>query len=269
MDYTELGKTGERIPVLGMGTYGDAFRQGDAYTKGVEALRRGIEFGMTLIDTAEIYGPGRSEEIVGEAVKGIRDRVFIATKVSPDNAAYDDLLKSAEKSLRRLNVSYIDLYQIHWWSSRIPVKETMRAMERLIDEGKIRYVGVSNFSVEQTQEAREALSKTDLVSNQVLYSLLERGIEIDLLPYCQTEKITVIAYAPIARGKIFRGRISRRLVEVGKKYGKTPVQVALNWLLTKPEVIAIPKAAKIEHIEENAGAVGWHLSEEDIRTLET
>ncbi len=267
MDYKTLGRTGVQIPVLGAGTYGEGFRPGGSFSQSVEALRRGFELGMTLVDTAESYGSGRAEEIVGEAVRGMRDNIFIATKVSPQNLAYEDVLKSAEKSLRRLNTTIIDLYQIHWPNPRIPVKETMKAMEHLLDKGKIKYVGVSNFSVKETEEARAAFSKTDLVSNQVEYNLLNREVELDLLPYCQREKITLIAYSPLAQGEILRSRITRKLQEMGEKYGKTPLQVALNWLITQPEVITIPKASKIEHVEENAGAAGWRLTEEDIRKM--
>lgn len=262
MEYKELGRTGVQVPVLGQGTYGSGFSFGGSLSNGVAALRRGIDLGMTLIDTAESYGAGRSEEIVGEAIKGLRDRVFLATKVSPENLSYDRVLRSAEKSLQRLGTRYIDLYQIHFPNPWVPIQETMQAMEHLVGEGKIRYVGVSNFSVKETREAQQALSETTLASNQVEYSLLERSIERDLLPYCQQEKITIIAYTPIARGYILQGEIGRRLREIGGRYGKTPMQVALNWLISKEGVIAIPKAARIEHVDENAGAVGWHLTEE-------
>ena len=263
-----LGKSGLHVPVLGMGTWGDGFRPGASVSRSVKALRKGLDLGMVLIDTAESYGSGFSEKVVGEAIKGRRDEVIVATKVSASHLGYDDVLRSAEKSLKHLNTEFIDLYQVHSPSSWIPVKETMKAMEHLIDEGKIRSIGVSNFSVDQIKEAQEALSKCDLVSNQVEYSLLDREIEYDILPYCQYEKITVIAYTPIKQGEVVTGRISGRLREIGDKYEKTPIQVALNWLLTKPEVIAIPKALKIEHLEENVGATGWMLSNKDIRLLE-
>jgi|TARA_B100000315_G_scaffold242552_1_gene264859 aryl-alcohol dehydrogenase-like predicted oxidoreductase len=269
MDYVRLGKSGLAIPALGMGTWGNGFRPGASISRSIDALRKGLNLGMTFIDTAESYGSGFSEKIVGEAIKGRRNEVIIATKVSASHLSYEDVLRSAEKSLKRLNIGYIDLYQIHSPKTPIPVDETMRAMERLIDEGKIGAIGVSNFSVDQTMEAQEALSKCELMSNQVKYSLLDREIEFDILPYCQREKITVIAYTPIATGEVLTRRISGRLREIGNKYGKTPIQVALNWLLMKDGVIAIPKALKLEHLEENVGAVGWKLSNEDIRFLES
>jgi diketogulonate reductase-like aldo/keto reductase len=261
MEYKSLGQTGIRIPVLGLGTWGLGFSHGGDFLTAVSALRHGIDLGLTLIDTAESYGSGRSESIVGEAIKDRRHEVFIATKINPSNLAYDDVIQSAEKSLRRLGTNYIDLYQIHFPNPRIPIKETMRAMEHLIDAGKIRFVGVSNFSVQETQEAQEALSKVQIVSNQIEYSPLDRSIEQNLMPYCQRERITVIAYTPLARGLILRGSIGRRLAKIGEKCGKTSVQVALNWLISKESVVAIPKAAQFEHIEEIAGSVGWRLEE--------
>jgi len=269
MDYVRLGKSGLSVPVLGMGTWGIGFLPGASVSRSVKALRKGLNLGMVLIDTAESYGSGFSEKVVGEAIKGRREEVIIATKVSASHLAYETVLRSAEKSLKRLNTGFIDLYQVHSPSSSIPVGETMRAMEHLIDEGKIGSIGVSNFSVEETKEAQEALSKCELVSNQVEYSLLNREIEFDVLPYCQREKITVMAYTPIAKGEVLTSRVSVRLREIGNKYGKTPIQVALNWLLSKDEIIAIPKSLSIDHLRENAGATGWLLSPDDINLLES
>ena len=235
-------------------------------TDAVRALKLGLELGMRFIDTAEMYARGHSEEVVAEAVEQERESVFIATKVSPENISYDNLLRSCESSLRRLKTSYVDLYQVHWPNSQIPIKETMRAMEKLTAEGKIRHVGVSNFSKKQTREAQEALSKTSLASNQVEYSLLERSVEKELLPYCTSEHITVIAYTPLGRGSLTEGHRDRGrkvLDEVATKYRKTRAQVALSWLIAKESVVAIPKASNLEHVRENAAAAGWKLSEGD------
>jgi diketogulonate reductase-like aldo/keto reductase len=174
MELKELGNTGVMVPEVGLGTA--------RYTGGVEPLRRGVELGAFLIDTAEMY---RTEDAVGQAVKGIRDRVFIATKVLGSHLRYDQVMRAAENSLRQLGTDYIDLYQIHWPNSSVPIKETMRAMEALADFGQVKYIGVSNFSVKELEEARAAMTRYPIVSNQVLYNLKRRGIEKDLLPYCQ------------------------------------------------------------------------------------
>jgi diketogulonate reductase-like aldo/keto reductase len=273
MESKELGKSGVEIPVLGLGTWGIGgfgSRLLGGEDADVQALRLGLDLGMRFIDTAEMYANGHSEEVVAKAVKSEREKVFIATKVSPEHLSYDGVLNSCNASLRRLETKYVDLYQVHWPNTRIPISETMKAMEHLVEQGKVRYVGVSNFSVEQTREAQEALSKNALVSNQVEYSLVNRSIEDDLLPYCAKERITVIAYSPIARGRIAQGGRSgqwRMLDQVSAKYDKTRAQVALNWLLAKTPVVAIPKAASLEHVRENGGAAGWRLSEEDQKAL--
>lgn len=263
MNYVNLGKSGLSVPVLGMGTWGDGFRLGDSFSKAVKALRKGIDLGMTLIDTAEIYGwkkdvkqgLGFSEKIVGEAIKGRRDEVFVATKVLSQNLAYDNVIKAAENSLSRLDIRTIDLYQIHQPNPNIPIKETMRAMEHLMDKGKIRSIGVCNFSLEQIKGAQESLSKYELASVQTKYNIINLGIEHNILPYCQQQKISVIAYSPLAQGMVLKGNIHILLKGIGRNCGKTPVQVALNWLITKPGVIAIPKTINIKHLLENVGAV--------------
>ena len=273
MESKELGKSGEKIPVLclgtwGIGGFGSKHLGGD--DDAVQALRLGLELGMRFIDTAEMYARGHSEEVVAKAVKTERESVFIATKVSAEHLSYEGVLKSCETSLKRLETSNIDLYQVHWPNPHIPIAETMKAMERLVEEGKVRHIGVSNFSVGQTREAQEALSKSSLASNQVEYSLLDRSIEEDLLPHAEKEHITIIAYSPIARGQIPHGGRGERwkvLDQIASKYGKTRTQVALNWLVVKQPVVAIPKAANLEHVRENAGAVGWKISKEDQDAL--
>jgi diketogulonate reductase-like aldo/keto reductase len=270
MEFKELGKSDQKIPVLGLGTWGIGGFSTRYLTgrdeEGVRALRLGLELEMRFIDTAEMYAGGHSEEVVAEAVKSQRNEVFIATKVSREHLHYDDVVKSCESSLRRLETDYIDLYQVHWPNPSIPIAETMKAMEHLAAEGKTRHIGVSNFSVRQTREAQEALSKSSLASNQVEYSLLDRSIETRLLPYAEKEHITIIAYSPIARGEIPQGRRGQRwqtLDEIASKYGKTRAQVALNWLIAKKPVVAIPKAASLNHVRENAGAAGWQMSKQD------
>ncbi len=269
MEFKELGNTVVKIPVLGLGTWGIGGFSSKHFggdEEAVRALRLGLELGMRFIDTAEMYARGHSEEVVARAVESQRDRVFIATKVSAENLSYEGVLKSCAASLERLKTSYIDLYQVHWPNPSIPISETMKAMEHLVAEGLVRHIGVSNFSVRQIREAEEALSKSSLASNQVEYSLLDRSIEEDLLPYAVKEKITIIAYSPIARGNIHEGGRENRwqiLDSIAAKHGKTRAQVALNWLILREPVVAIPKAIRLEHVKENAEAVGWKLSDQD------
>jgi len=232
--------------------------------KQIQALRRGIELGCNLIDTAEMYADGKSEEVVAEAVRDVRKDVFIASKVSPGNLHRDNLMEACMRSLKRLRTSYIDLYQVHWPNPKVPIRETMAAMEELVRDGRIRYIGVSNFNVEQTNEARDALSKSELVSNQVEYSLRSRAVEDDILPYCRREKLTLIAYTPLARGNVPEAIIPRAICE---KYGMTPIQVMLNWVTRSECVVAIPKSADIRHVEENASSVSARFSEGEYQTI--
>jgi diketogulonate reductase-like aldo/keto reductase len=273
LEYKILGKSGAKIPVLGMGTWGigglsNRNCRGD--DQAVKALRLGLDLEMRFIDTAEMYARGHSEEVVAKAVGPERESVFIASKVSAENLSYERVLRSCEASLRRLETGYIDLYQVHWPNPSIPIAETMRAMEKLFAEGKVHHIGVSNFSVRQTHEAQKALSKADLASNQVEYSLVDRSIEEDLLPFATDEHITIIAYSPVGRGQLAEGGRGGRwevLELLARRYGRTEVQVALNWLIVKGPVVAIPKAVNLDHVKENAGAAGWKLNREDEAAL--
>jgi len=274
LEFKRLGKSDVQIPVLGLGTWGiggfSSKRLGGE-DQDATALRLGLELGMRFIDTAEIYAHGHSEEVVATVVGKQRANVFVATKVSAENLSYERVMRSCGASLKRMNTNYIDLYQVHWPNPRIPITQTMKAMEKLVGEGKVRHIGVSNFSVEQTRQAQESLSKNSLASNQVEYNLMERSIEEDLLPFCEREKVTVIAYSPVARGQLAgssRDNRWRTLDSIAAKYGKTRTQVALNWLICKEPVVAIPKAGRLEHVRENAGAVGWALTREDQDTLD-
>ena len=263
MELKELGKSGVMVPEIGLGVW--------KYSGGVEPLRRGIELGAFLIDTAELY---RTEDVVGKAVAGIRDRVFIATKVLDSHLRYDEVMRAAEASLRELNVDYVDLYQIHFPNPGIPIKETMEAMEALVNSGLVKHIGVSNFSVRELREAQAAMTHYPIVSNQVLYNLKQRGIERDLLPYCQENHLTVIAYTPLADGSLAEGPRFRRnpatatLERVAAQVNKTLAQVALNWCTSRPNVIAIPKSSSVARTEENCQASGWRLSPEQVRLLD-
>ncbi len=258
-----LGSTGTKIPEIGLGTW--------QYGGGVVPLRKGLSLGAFLIDTAELYG---TEGVVGEAVKGQRDRVFIATKVSGTHLRHDDVLRAAENSLKKLGTDTIDLYQIHYPNPRVPIKETMRAMETLVDRKIVKFIGVSNFSVKELQEARNSLDKYGIVSNQVEYHLMDREIEERLLPYCQKNDLTILAYSPLARGRLTSKPMMRHrramgvLQEIANETGKTMAQVALNWCNAKPNVVSIPKSNKVERVVENCEASGWRLSNEQLASLD-
>jgi diketogulonate reductase-like aldo/keto reductase len=235
----------------------------------VVALKLGLDLGMLFVDTAEMYGAGHSEELVAQAIQGRRDEVFVAYKVSPSHFDYDNVLRSATNSIKRLGIKTMDLYQLHWPNPQVPIAETMRAMEKLVRDGMVRYIGVSNFSVEQMQEAQQSLSKEKIVSNQIEYSLVDRGVEDEIVPYCQREAITVIAYSPLGQGRIPRGRGGpfKVLDEIAQSLEKTRNQVALNWLLQDPSVVVIPKAVARDHVKENAEVSDWKLSPEQHRRL--
>jgi diketogulonate reductase-like aldo/keto reductase len=263
MESKELGNTGVMVPEIGTGVW--------RYSGGVEPLRRGIESGAVLIDTAEGYG---TEDVVGQAIKGLRDQVFVATKVSGDHLAHDAVLRAAEASLRRLDCGQIDLYQLHWPSSRAPIAETMRAMETLVDRKLIRFVGVSNFSLTELKAAQAAMKKYPIVANQVIYNLERRHIEADVLPYCQANQITVIAYTPLGSGRLARHseypsnpKGMKALAAISAAVDKTLGQVALNWCTSHPNVIAIPKSNSAARVVENCGASGWRLSPEQVARL--
>jgi len=265
MEYRRLGRTGEKVSTIGMGTWeiGNV-REGRGREEQILALRRGVELGINLIDTAEMYGDGKAEQLVSEAFRDQRESVFIASKVSPGHLHHDDVLAACERSLQRLGTRYIDLYQVHWPNPRIPIRETMGAMEKLVNDSKVRYVGVSNFSVEETRAAQNSLSRSELVSNQVEYSLTNRSIESDLLPFCRKEGLTVIAYSPLARGHIPSSGLPRSILE---KHHMSPAQLMLNWVTRHDNVVAIPKAAKPSHAEENANSISSRLSEDDYSQI--
>jgi len=270
VEYKQFAKSGVRVSAVGMGTYYDPLWIATAYlgwrrgaqTK-IRAIRSGLELGINLVDTAEIY---QSEPLVAKAIAGLRrEDVFLATKVWSNHLRRDKLIKSLEASIRRLGVSYVDLYQIHFPNPRVPIAETMGAMEEMVDKGKIRFIGVSNFSLEQMVEAQHSLKKYELSSTQMEYSLANRSIEKDILPYCEKNGVAVLAYFPLAHGRLAS---DAELSRIGAKYGKTPSQVALNILASKPNVFPIPRASRVEHVKLNAESVGWRISDEDKAKIE-
>jgi diketogulonate reductase-like aldo/keto reductase len=267
----EFGKTGAAVTEIGMGTYYDKpwiriAKHGLSIgaSRKIKSLRAGLDGGINLIDTAEAY---YSEPFVAKAVRGRkRDELFIATKVWLDHLHRDDLIAALERSLKRLEMSYVDLYQIHFPNSGVPIGETMGAMEEMMAQGKIRSIGVSNFSLQQMIEANSALARSEIAASQVNYSLVHRKVERDIIPYCQQNKIAVLAYYPLGHGTL--AVPSPKTEAICRRNSKTPAQVALNWLVSKPGVFAIPRASRPGHVVENLGASDWRLSASDIAELE-
>ena len=248
-----------------IGQGGEFDPRGTNTTKQIAAIRLGLDLGLTLLDTAEVYGNGFSEEVIGQAIHNNRSKVFLASKFSPENAAFKNVIYSAEKTLLRLKTDYIDLYQVHWPNPKIPISETMAAMEQLVSDGKILNIGVSNFSKLELIEAQNSLQDCKIFSNQVEYNLFDRFIEQEILSYCQSNGINVIAYSPLFRGKVVDGEKSKKLmVELSSKYNATFSQIALSWLTSKELVYAIPKSTKEVNIRENASALNLKLDLEDI-----
>lgn len=230
----------------------------------IAALRHGLDAGMTLIDTAEMYGEGGAETVIAEAIASRRSSVFLVSKVYPHNASRQGAIAACERSLRRLKTDYIDLYLLHWRGS-IPISETLEAFQTLQQAGKIRDYGVSNFDVSDLKQAITSPGGAAIATNQVLYNLMRRGIEWDLLPWCRQHNIPIMAYSPVEQGRLLR---SRPLQAIARQQGVSPAQVAIAWLLHQDNVIVIPKASTIAHIEENRAALDLHLTAEDLHALD-
>ena len=269
MEYRELTK-GVSIPILGLGTWGMGGRENpdkarDAET--VTAIRMAVELGLTHLDTAEYYGAGHAEELVGEAIEGIdRSKLFITSKVWHNHLHREDLLRSIKASLKRLGVDHVDLYLVHWPNPDIQLKETMSAMEECVREGYTRFIGVSNFSTQLMEEAQSHLKDTKLVVNQVQYSLLDQKPRMELLPACRKIGVSLVAYRPLERGAILQTP-NPVMDEITEAYGKTRVQVALNWLIAQENVFTIPKSTNPIHLMEFMGALGWRLTPEEWASL--
>ena len=264
----KFGWTGVDVPIIGQGTWmidGDS----EVESRAIQTLRLGLDLGMSHIDTAEMYGDGHVEELVGEAIAGRRDEVFLVSKVLPSNASYEGTLKACERSLKRLKTDWLDLYLLHWRGS-YPLSETMRAMEKLVDKGLVKYIGVSNFDVEDLMEAEKVLQTEEIACNQVLYNLRDRGIERRLLPYCSKKRIAVVGYAPFGHGNFPSpsSREGKLLVEIGRRHNRTPKQVALNYLTRHPSIFTIPKTTRSERVKENSGGLGWQLTEEEVNAID-
>lgn len=269
MEFHEIA-SGIEVPVLGLGTWGMGGRQIEDHRwdeETIMAIRMAIDLGMTHIDTAEYYGAGHAEELVGLAIEPYyREDLFITTKVWRTNLQYADLLKSIEKSLKRLNLDYVDLYLVHWPNPSIPLKDTMRAMEKCVEQGYTKLIGVSNFNTQLMKEAQIHLEETKLVANQVEYSLLDQKPKINLLPHMIENNATLISYRPIARGALTRPGY-KILDDLAEKYQKSRAQIALNWIINQKNVITIPKSSNPVHLLDNVGALGWKLAIDDELTL--
>ncbi|NYJ14436.1 diketogulonate reductase-like aldo/keto reductase [Rhizobium leguminosarum] len=254
---------GAEVPALGQGTWAMGEDGGHAMAE-IESLKAGIDLGMTLIDTAEMYGDGGAEEIVGQAIKGRRDEVFIVSKVYPWNASLKGTAEACEHSLERLGTDRIDLYLLHWRGSH-PLAETVAAFEMLKASGKIGAWGVSNFDTGDMEELLGVPDGANVAANQVLYNLSRRGIEFDLLPWCQSRSIPVMAYSPIEQGHILH---HPDLIRIAKAYQATPAQLALAFLLERDGVIVIPKTSNAARAAENRDCVSLEITDEDWQALD-
>ena len=266
---TTLLPSGHTMPVLGQGTWmmGEDASRREAE---IAALRLGLDLGMTLIDTAEMYGEGGAEEVVGEAIEDRpRKEVFLVTKVYPHNATRRGAVEACERSLRRLKVEYIDLYLLHWRGD-VPVMDTLEAFQFLKDSGAIRDYGVSNFDTDDMEEAYALPGGDEIATNQVLYNLAHRGIEWELLPWCRERRIPIMAYSPLGSNATEQKRMlgHPNIKKVAARHNATPAQIALAWLLRQPDLVVIPKASKPEHLRENRAAHDIELTDRDLRELD-
>ena len=262
-----FGSTGRDVAIIGQGTW--YIEQADAATA-IAALRQGLDLGMTHVDTAEMYGSGAAEELVGAAIAGRRDEVFLVSKVLPHNASRNGTIAACERSLKRLNTDRLDCYLLHWRGSH-PLEDTVAAFEQLRADGKIGSWGVSNFDVADLDAVRRIAGPGHPASNQVLYHLRERAIEHAVIPWCEENGVAIVAYSPFGHAGGFPGPHSaggRVLKAIADRHNSTPRQVALRFLTRRPALFAIPKASNPEHAEENAGAGSLHLSEAELTRID-
>ncbi|MBI0002735.1 aldo/keto reductase [Bartonella sp. M0177] len=254
---------GSIVPALGQGTWG----MGEGISpEDIEAdsLRAGLDLGLKLIDTAEMYGNGGSERVVGKALVGRRDDAFVVSKVLPSHASRTGTIEACERSLKNLKIEQIDLYLLHWQSS-VPLSETVEALEKLVTQGKIGAWGVSNFDTALMQNLAEIAKKGHIATNQILYNLSRRGPEFDLIPWCENHNIPVMAYAPIEQGRMMK---NRDLMNLAGKLNVAPSVLALAWVIRNPLMIAIPKTSSIKHLRENAKALAITLDHEVLQALD-
>ena len=258
-----LTRSGAQMPAVGQGTW----RMGEdprRRREEVKALQLGFDLGMTLVDTAEMYADGGAEGVVAEAIRGRRDEVFVVTKVLPQNASYDGTIEAAERSLKRLGTGWVDLYLLHWPGSH-PLEGTLEAFGRLAESGKIRHYGLSNFNLEEMKRAEGLHGGIGVAVDQVLYNLERRGMERHLLPWCAERRIALMAYSPFEQARLRQDDV---LIHIARRHAATAMRVALAWTIRYEEVMAIPKASKVDHVRDNAAAADLCLTEEDLYELE-
>lgn len=256
--------SGQAIPILGMGTWQMGENTRDRQSE-ITALRHGLDLGISLIDTAEMYGEGGAEEVIAEAIGARRSEVFLVSKVYPHNASKRGVIAACERSLKRLRTEYLDIYLLHWRGS-VPLAETLEAFQMLQQSGKVRCYGVSNFDVVDMQTAIALKHGSSIVTNQVLYNLMRRGIELNLLPWCRQRNIPIMAYSPIEQGRLLN---HKTLKAIAQERGVSTAQVAIAWLLHQDQVIVIPKSSRIAHVEQNRAALDLKLSAEELQVLNT
>ena len=256
--------SGEKVPALGQGTWymGD---KPETRAEEVATLQLGLDLGLKLIDTAEMYGEGKAEELIGQAIAGRRDQAFLVSKVYPHNASRKGTIAACERSLRRMRTGHIDLYLLHW-RGNLPFGETLEGFSALQKAGKIRYFGVSNMDLDDMLELISLPGGADVATNQLLYNLARRGIEWDLLPWLRGKRIPVMAYSPIEQARLLS---NPKLIDFATRHGMSPAQAALAWLMTKGDVIAIPKTGRRERVKENIGALDHDLTAEQLRELDS
>jgi aryl-alcohol dehydrogenase-like predicted oxidoreductase len=268
MKFTHLGKTSIKIPRIIQGTTGTGPLSSKKIAKDqqrIDVLRYGIELGLNFIDTAELYGGGHAEEIVGKAIRGVRSQVIIASKVNPENCSKKALIKALDASLKRIGTDYLDLYQIHWPNPDVHFDETFEVLELLIEQGKIRWIGLSNFSLEEVKRANSLSSS--IVSLQMEYNPIERGIETEILSYCHEYGITLIAYSALSVGAFFLERHRTFLEHLEGKYHRAFQQLIIKWLLRNPSIVVAVKSTSLKHTEDNALYADFELYHEDIKAM--
>ena len=267
MIFKNLGNSAVKISAIGMGLGGNFGKNSDLQS--IDLIKTAVDNGTNFFDTAEVYLDGHSEEILGKAIKKIRDRVIIASKFSPNHSRKKGVIKALDGSLRRLKSDYIDLYQVHWPNLKVPLEETISTLEGQLKKGKIRFIGVSNFSLKRIKESLKRLNGPHLTSVQNEYNFSERGAEKDILPFCNKNNITFIAYNPLGPGLPLKNRKKSQLLsKLAKQYGKNQTQIVLNWLISKPNVVAIPSTTSKAHLRENVECGTFSLERKDSTSID-